>query len=264
MPSPRSWNRCSRWRASIASPAPPPPCSAMYSPTSWRLSMQGSPGPVSAATRNCRCGSCASTACAPSPASKATAAGSRHRAGATTPPWSSSTDHLRHPGSTMTSSHLPLLAGALASLLAGASAAATPAPDADHAAQLAQAREELRRAAAHIAELTRGHGETNATLRARIEQARARALIGVLLEADEEPGVRIPGVTPDGPAAQAGLRGGDRLLSVDGVQILGSRGELRLDNTRRLLGKLQPDRPVRLGYRRDRRDASVTLTPRTG
>src|SRR5690606_17023408 len=226
------------------------------------------PGPGSAGTRSCRCGSSASRACAPSPVSKATAAGSRHRARATTPPWSSSTDHPRHPGSAMTSRHLPLLAGALAILLAGAAAAAEPATGTgtgtDHARELAQAREELRRAAERMADLSRGSGGADAVVRERTEQARARALIGVLLAADDEPGVRITGVTPDGPAAQAGLRSGDRLLSVDGVQILGSRGELRLDNTRTLLGKLQPDRPVRLGYRRDGRDSSVALKPRSG
>ena len=164
----------------------------------------------------------------------------------------------------MTSRPLPLFAGALAILLAGAAAAAEPATGADHDSELAQAREELRRAAERIAELSRAHRGVDENLRERIEQARARALSGVLPAADEKPGVRLTGVTPDGPAAQAGLRSGDRLLSVDGVQILGSRGELRLDNTRTLLGKLPPDRPVRLGYRRDGRDSSVSLTPRTG
>src|SRR5690606_8769729 len=87
-------------------------------------------------------------------------------------------------------------------------------------------------------------------------------MIGVLLSPDDQPGVRITGVTPDGAAATAGLRSGDRLLSVDGVQILGSNAELRLANARKLLGALPADRPATLGYQRGGRKAGATVTPK--
>ncbi|TWT21144.1 PDZ domain-containing protein [Luteimonas marina] len=160
---------------------------------------------------------------------------------------------------------LSLLSAALAALLAGTASANDPARDAAAAKELAQAREELARAAERVAELSRQHaGDAARVARARIEQALDRPLLGVLLSPDAQAGVRITGVTPDGAAAKAGLRSGDRLLSVDGVQILGSSGELRVENARKLLGNLQADRQVRLGYQRDGRGASVAVTPRAG
>ncbi|HRN61430.1 MAG TPA: PDZ domain-containing protein [Luteimonas sp.] len=160
----------------------------------------------------------------------------------------------------MTSTSLPLLATVLAALLAGSALAGDTPPDAAAEKELAQAHEALAQAAARVAELSREQG----TVRARVAQARNRPLIGVLLAGDDQAGVRITGVTPDGAAAKAGLKSGDRLLSVDGVQILGSSGELRVENTRKLLRDLRTDKAVRLGYRRDGRDASVSVAPKAG
>jgi len=160
---------------------------------------------------------------------------------------------------------LSLLSAALAALLAGTASANDPARDAAAAKELAQARKELARAAERVSELSRQHaGDAARIARTRIEQARNRPLLGVLLSPDEQAGVRITGVTPDGAAAKAGLRSGDRLLSVDGVPILGSSGELRVENARKLLGNLQADRQVRLGYQRDGRDASAAVVPKAG
>jgi len=159
---------------------------------------------------------------------------------------------------------LSLLSAALAALLAGTASANDPARDATATKELTQAREELRRAAERVAELSRQQGDVAKVVRTRIEQARNRPLLGVLLSPDEQAGVRVTGVTPDGAAAKAGLKSGDRLLSVDGVQILGSSGELRVENARKLLGNLQADRQVRLGYQRDGRDASAAVVPKAG
>src|SRR5690606_18993876 len=211
-------------------------------------------------------GNGASRAFAISPASKVTSAGSPRKATATTRRWSRSTDPIPSPirGSTMKTASLPLLALALGALLAGHASASDPARDeaAANAKELALAREELRRAASRVAELAREQGDVASEVRNRIEQARTRPMIGVLLSPDDQPGVRITGVTPDGAAATAGLRSGDRLLSVDGVQILGSNAELRLANARKLLGALPADRPATLGYQRGGRKAGATVTPK--
>lgn len=155
-----------------------------------------------------------------------------------------------------------LLATALAlALAAGAAVAADPARDAAAEKELAQAREQLRQAAKRVAELSRDNADIAKIARERAMQVRNRAVIGVLLAPDDRGGVRITGVTPDGGAAKAGLKSGDRLVSVDGVQILGSDGTLRLDNARKLLGGVESGKQVRLGYVRDGRDASATVTP---
>lgn len=155
-----------------------------------------------------------------------------------------------------------LLAAALAATLAaGTAMAADPPRSADAAKELAQAREDLRRAAERVAELSRDDADVVRTARERAVQVRNRAVIGVLLAPDDRGGVRITGVTPDGAAAKAGLKSGDRLTSVDGVQVLGSDGGLRLENARKLLGGIEAGKQVRLGYVRDGRNASVAVTP---
>lgn len=153
-----------------------------------------------------------------------------------------------------------LLALALAGLLPAAAHAQAPTSSAGDDKTLAEARADLARAAARVAELSRqGAGDDNVRVEQRILR---KPVIGVLLTPDDEAGVRISGVTPDSAAARAGLRSGDRLLSVAGSRILGSDGRLRVDNARRLLRDVEAGKPVRLGYVRDGRSASVEVTPR--
>lgn len=171
-----------------------------------------------------------------------------------------------------------LLAIALACAGNGAAVASGPTAAADAgkaAAALAEARAEMERATRRYAELARtqathardqaGDAARHAALardvQARVLQARNRPVIGVLLAPDDETGVRITGVTPDGPAAKAGLRSGDRLVSVDGTEILGSTGALRIENARKLLGALGTDAPATLAYLRDGRRATARVTP---
>lgn len=156
-----------------------------------------------------------------------------------------------------------LLAAALSLLLVGVATAQTPAPKPDPAAEkeLAAARAELQRAAKRVAELSQRTGEAQMR-RVEIERARARRpVIGVLLAPDDQAGVRIAGVTPDSAAAKAGLQAGDRIVSVNGTQVLGDTGELRLRNARRLLDKLDGKSAAKLGYQRAGRNAVVSVTP---
>ncbi|MGH8107251.1 MAG: PDZ domain-containing protein [Arenimonas sp.] len=62
-------------------------------------------------------------------------------------------------------------------------------------------------------------------------------------------GVLIGAVTPEGPAAKAGLRSGDVLLSVDGKTIGGS-GKAGIDKARELLSNLKVGQTVQLTYAR--------------
>ncbi|HET8818151.1 MAG TPA: PDZ domain-containing protein [Xanthomonadaceae bacterium] len=99
-------------------------------------------------------------------------------------------------------------------------------------------------------------------LREARERAATRPVIGVVLAQDEKPGVAIAAVTPGSAAAQAGLRTGDRLLAVDGHELLGSSGALRVVNARRLLADLDAGRAVRLAYLREGKRRDVRVTPR--
>ena len=157
-------------------------------------------------------------------------------------------------------------------LLAGALLAALPAAaqtdakqDAATRKELAEAQAELQRAAKRLAELT-GEiklDENRIVLPRTIVQDMARPVIGVVLAPDQTAGVRIRGVTPNSAAANAGLKAGDRLVSVGGSEILGDTPQLRVDNARRLLGKLEEDKPVKIGYARDGRTTTISVTPKT-
>ena len=140
-----------------------------------------------------------------------------------------------------------LLGTAIALALAGGLAVAQTAPKAKTVArvdttakgdpaleaQLADARRDLDRAAKRVAELSRQLGRDD-DARVRIVERRVggRPVIGVLLAPDAQAGVRITGVTPDSGAAKAGLKAGDRIVSVGATQVLGSTGDLRVDNAR--------------------------------
>ena len=139
--------------------------------------------------------------------------------------------------------------------------ATAPRAAADADKSLAEARAELARAARKVTELSRDQAMTAARTAHGVA---SRPVLGVLLVPDEGRGVRVAGVTPDSGAANAGLRSGDRIVTVDGRQVLGSNGGLRAQNLRTLLGKLEAGKKTRIGYVRDGRTASVDVTPSAG
>jgi membrane-associated protease RseP (regulator of RpoE activity) len=134
-------------------------------------------------------------------------------------------------------------------------------PDPAKVRELETARAELNRAAHHVAELSRELGGADA-LPVMIEQRISRKpVLGVVLTPDERTGARIAAVTPDSAAAKAGLRSGDRLLSVDGKPVTGKDGDARLAASRTMLSDLSADTPVNVGYERDGKRGTVEVTP---
>lgn len=89
-----------------------------------------------------------------------------------------------------------------------------------------------------------------------------KPVIGVVLAPDPQGGVRIAGVTPDGAAAGAGIRTGDRLVRIGGKTIHGATPEARVDAARELLQAGDEKTPVKLVYARDGRESEVSLTPK--
>ena len=89
-----------------------------------------------------------------------------------------------------------------------------------------------------------------------------RPVVGVVLAPDETRGVRIAGVTPDGPAARAGVKAGDRLLAINGKVIAGDTAQARVENARKALLGFKSKDTVRLEYARDDRNAQVEVKPR--
>lgn len=59
--------------------------------------------------------------------------------------------------------------------------------------------------------------------------------------------MRIAGVTPDGAAAAAGIKSGDRLLRIGGKTIEGGSPEARVENARRQLQGFDEKAVVKIG-----------------
>jgi hypothetical protein len=184
-----------------------------------------------------------------------------------------------------------LLSLTIAALLAGTAQAGTPAaaPAARPAAAAASApraaptdreaiRAEIHRLAERIHELSRQLGEDERIVMREHRGGPGMAPpahpgmpmdsmaphaqsigIGVVLAPNTAAaGVRLAAVTPGNPAAQAGLRSGDILLSVDGRKIAG-KGEEAVESARSLLHGLTRGQKVRLGYARAGKTAEATV-----
>lgn len=146
-------------------------------------------------------------------------------------------------------------------LLLAISGAALAADEPDMAAK----RQELEQVQKQMADLGRRMAELSSELGsndARVQMFRFlgdpdRAVIGVILGDGNAKGVRLEGVTPDGPADKAGLRAGDVITHVRGAAIGGERPALAL---REALRDMKAGDQVQISYERAGKAGSATLT----
>lgn len=132
--------------------------------------------------------------------------------------------------------------------------------------ELESARRELEHAAREVARLSAQYARPFADTMVRQWQSFGRrAMLGLSPE-DTELGVRVAGVSPGGPADEAGLQIGDVITQIDGAALASPRGE---DNgrspTELLLAQManvDPGESVTLKVQRDGRDRDVTLRTR--
>lgn len=143
-------------------------------------------------------------------------------------------------------------------------AAAQDAPTPQQKQELDAARSALDQAAKRYAELAaRYGGDAGRTFRVE-RSALRKPVIGVVLAADEQAGVRIAGVTPDSAAASAGLKSGDRLVGIDGRKLDAASAAARVEQARGLLAALDAKTAVALAYERAGKAGTVSVTPKVG
>lgn len=148
-------------------------------------------------------------------------------------------------------------------LLAAAALAAGAAQAAEDEAVLEQRLEDAQRrledAAREVAELS-GQAAGPAAYRQFDGMRRGpnRAMLGVNLD-DGEPaggGVRVAGVSPGGPAAEAGVKSGDVIVAIQAKPVATNREVVRAMET------VKPGDKVELGLKRDGKPVKLTLEAR--
>ena len=164
----------------------------------------------------------------------------------------------------------PVIApAAAASADAKASAAASATASKDAAAQAAKteaARKELAELRTQMQELSRKMAALSGELGEGGPRSYAyryignpdRAMIGVVLDPDDK-GVRLSAVTPDGPAARAGLRDGDIITAIDHQPVVDKSSKASYEKALTLLANLKAGQNLSINYLRGNDTGVVTV-----
>jgi len=163
------------------------------------------------------------------------------------------------------------IAGACcAALLALASPFAGAAEPADRAAlekQLKEARAKLNDAARDVADLSQQlyGGDRHDELMRFVQGRPQGAMLGINIEdaKGRDDGVEVVGVSPGGPAEQAGLKTGDIVVAMNGQSLRSADGRNPDARLVELMRGVEPGQTVNLDYLRDgqKRSAAVTAAP---
>jgi C-terminal processing protease CtpA/Prc len=140
-------------------------------------------------------------------------------------------------------------------------AARSDAEEAKTRKQLEEARERLDKAAREVAELS---GKLGAHARQEIrfiDGGPRRAVLGIRIDDDpDSQGVRVLGVSPGGPAADAGLRDRDIIIALDGEALPGTEAHRALLDKMR---KVKPDQKVKVRVLRDGKKQDYVVVARS-
>ena len=163
------------------------------------------------------------------------------------------------------------LAGACcAALLALASPVAGAAEPADRAAlekQLKEARAKLNDAARDVADLSQQlyGGDRHEELMRFVQGRPQGAMLGINIETAKgrDDGVEVLGVSPGGPAEQAGVKTGDIVVAMNGQSLRSADGRNPGAQLVDLMRGVEPGQTVNLDYLRNgqKRSAAVTAAP---
>lgn len=140
-------------------------------------------------------------------------------------------------------------------------------------AEMAKMHEELNLARRQLLETSREIARVNREVaRARagrhtsnfIVRTSARPVIGVILGDNQDGGVEVLGVSPDGPSERAGIKPGDIIFAVDGHELstMDESGDVK-DALFIALHDIKADKPVLISVRREHEKVDLTVVPET-
>ncbi len=136
----------------------------------------------------------------------------------------------------------------------------TTTAGADLETQLQAARDKLEAAARDVAQLSAQLGQSAMT---RVQGLRTRVVLGLQLQPESSPGrgATIIGVSPGGPAADAGLAPGDVIVALNGAAISGPNASREVVEH---MATAKPDTKVTVKVMRDGQPKEFQVTPHAG
>jgi S1-C subfamily serine protease len=130
----------------------------------------------------------------------------------------------------------------------------------DVEAQLKAARQKLEEAAHQVAELSAQLGKPLVDRLMLMGEGPGHAVIGVQLDSDgTRDGAHVRDVSPGGPAAQAGIRAGDVIVSINGRDV---KSDHAAAEVARQLRSAEPDTKVKIRVQRAGRTLDFEVTAR--
>lgn len=131
--------------------------------------------------------------------------------------------------------------------------------------KLEDARRRLDAAAREVAELTMTMSESAVpSIRHFTRAGVPRAMLGINLGPrggeESSDGVKIASVSPGGAAESAGLKAGDVLLEIDDKKLKAQSDLSAREVLLQAMGEVKPGDKVKLRYRRDKKEATATVT----
>ncbi|MGC8763789.1 MAG: PDZ domain-containing protein [Acidobacteriota bacterium] len=144
----------------------------------------------------------------------------------------------------------------------------SPVQKKDLERRLSEARRRLAEAERQVAELEARLSEAGVRKVDVLKAITSKPRLGVLLETDPDPevdakGVLVRGVSPGGPAAEAGLQAGDILTRLNGTPLYPGGGEAAVKKIGALLEGMKEGDAVQVEYLRgkEKRSATVKIRP---
>ena len=128
--------------------------------------------------------------------------------------------------------------------------------------ELSRAHRELREASREIANAHRALAAESAELTTvRHLNLGDRAVLGVVLGQETAEGVKIIGVSPDGPAERAGLQAGDVVVAIRGEDLGAESGSKGRETLFRAMDEIQDGETIAVAVERNGESLSFEVTP---